>query len=469
MKKGTKIFLSIFIIALIVAVVVLAVILFGKSEDDEKEASTKKVKWGDVYLKILKDEDNFEDLKDIELRICDFNNDDYPELVVSGVKKINDKVLTKIFSINKEEEVDTVQFELEDNYDLEFLYHNEEETYGWYAIVDDDELYEVQIEDKNYEIEQSDYELDEFAHVSAPEVVYFDPEDSKPKDTIKELEEVYTTYVKEIYEDIEKDEKKNDRQDEEKVDDKDDDKDDDKVSDNSHDDDYGLGVGDEDGSYVGYFYSFVQSDESKEYPLASTFGQKDGDKYYLFFADIDLNDIPEMYVICEGKDGMNSRSIFLTYSEDTGVTNSNGPYMSDTIKLVKNEDGEYCYFESELDYPGKDYAEGTDTSFKIVNTKTRKQFGVSYRPQSIDSVPAELEEMDVPEIDDYNADYVWTDITMEEFKKYAKDYKDEYQYSGEKDLIEKYRIELDEFSDEEIVDKIPEAYSNYEEMIEKIK
>ena len=198
MKLGTKISLF-FCFILIVVIGVAGVTLFcykDYKKDNKKESKEETLEWGDVYLKILKDEENFKDLEDVKLQICDIDNNEVPELIVYGEKNSGsdkEKNLAKIYRINDDDKVDTIQFELEEEFGMQYLYNNDSKDANWYVVTDEKEIvYEIQVEDKNYEIEKSEYDYTEdFVVVNEAEKIEFDPENDKPKEVIKEVKEAY--------------------------------------------------------------------------------------------------------------------------------------------------------------------------------------------------------------------------------------------------------------------------------------
>lgn len=188
MKTSTKIYLSLSFILLVVIIVAVVTFFMYKSNDEE----TDNTSWKDVYLGIIKDDNNFEDLSDTKLQLCDLDKDKTPELIVYGTKDSNDKTLAKIYKINDEDKVDTLQFELENDFGMEFLYNKDDEDYKWYIVTEDYVIYDINIEDKNYEIEKSDYDYNsDFEVIEEPDKISFDIEEDKPRDIIKELKKNY--------------------------------------------------------------------------------------------------------------------------------------------------------------------------------------------------------------------------------------------------------------------------------------
>lgn len=194
MKTSTKLSLSFLVILLVIIIVAILTLLMYK--DYNKETKKEVIDWENIYLEILKDEENFKGLTNIELQICDLDRDEIPEFITYGKKESNDKIIAKVYKINKEEKLDTIQFELDENFTMEFLYNNEERFFAWYIVTEKNKLYDIKIEEKNYEIEKSDYDYEDFARVDEPKKIVVDLEEDKPREIIKKVKENYNDITK---------------------------------------------------------------------------------------------------------------------------------------------------------------------------------------------------------------------------------------------------------------------------------
>lgn len=137
MKKKTIILILTFIIIIAIVGTVGVILFFNNQDDDEVEGKKEKLEWGDVYLEVLND-DEFKDLDDIEIQLCDLDKDETPELIVYGLKDIG-QYLANIYKINEDNKVDTIKVDLQEKFDMEYLYNVKEEKYSWYAVTENDE------------------------------------------------------------------------------------------------------------------------------------------------------------------------------------------------------------------------------------------------------------------------------------------------------------------------------------------
>ena len=162
-------------------------------KEDISLGISKNVDWKKAYLEILKEKDNFKEFDDIELGLYDLDNNDVPELIVIGEKE-DDSFGAKIYIINNENKVDTVKFELEDEFSFKFLHNNSKETYNWYVVTEKNKkVYELEAKDKEYNIKLSKYDYSEdFENISNGKTISYDIEDSA--DTV--FEKLEKSYVK---------------------------------------------------------------------------------------------------------------------------------------------------------------------------------------------------------------------------------------------------------------------------------
>lgn len=194
MKTSTKI--SVSFLAILLVIIIVAIVTLVMYKDYNKEAEKEVIDWENIYLEILKDEENFKGLTNIELQICDLDRDETPELITYGKKNSNNKIIAKVYKINKEEKIDTIQFELDENFTMKFLYNNEERFFAWYIVTEKNKLYDIKIEEKNYEIEKSNYDYEDFARVDEPKKIVVDLEEDKPREIIKKVKENYNDITK---------------------------------------------------------------------------------------------------------------------------------------------------------------------------------------------------------------------------------------------------------------------------------
>jgi len=101
MKRKSKFFIVLIIILISIIIGGILAVVLNSDDDKDKEKSNKQknIEWGDVYLKILEDESNFEDMEDLSIQIADLNEDEIPEMIVYGTK--GNDYLANIYSIDK--------------------------------------------------------------------------------------------------------------------------------------------------------------------------------------------------------------------------------------------------------------------------------------------------------------------------------------------------------------------------------
>lgn len=206
-----------FIVGFIIYLVIVAVIsaiyfLWEKSNkvsEDSTNESKAEVTWGDTYIKILEDEDNFKNLKDVEIALCDIGQDGTPELIVYGTKS-DGKNSANIYNINKNGEVDTVKFELKDEFNTEFLYDSSDDEYKWYIVTENDDLYEINLDEDDYNVEKSDEVYDDYEVVETSEKTPYEVGTDDPTEIFDDAEKVYTSSedLKSEYSDSSKTDKK---------------------------------------------------------------------------------------------------------------------------------------------------------------------------------------------------------------------------------------------------------------------
>ncbi len=152
----------------IIAIIIILILLLGGAATgtflwmkNNKEDEEKKLEWGDIYLEVLKDDD-FEEMDNMQLQLCDLDEDKVPELIVYGFKNMSDYI-ANIYKINKENEVDTIKVDLDENFDMEYLYNLDEEEYSWYAVTtsySDKKVYNLNFDNEKYEPEEVEQNYD---------------------------------------------------------------------------------------------------------------------------------------------------------------------------------------------------------------------------------------------------------------------------------------------------------------------
>ena len=86
-KKKVIIVISVIIALLIIFGVVAAICLNQDTDSDSRKSNNgdnSSLEWGDVYLKILGDEENTEDIEEVKVQMADLNNDKVPECIIYG-------------------------------------------------------------------------------------------------------------------------------------------------------------------------------------------------------------------------------------------------------------------------------------------------------------------------------------------------------------------------------------------------
>ena len=199
----------------VIVVILIIVLLAGagggawywysqKEKDDEKQEKTaKSLEWGDVYVEVLKDKDKkLEDMDDQQIQLLDIDNDEIPELIIYGIKNTS-KYIANIYKINGKDEVDTIKIELDQKFDLKFLYNFAEDTYKWYAVTNSTKattspnVYDLNIETKTYKPEKLDVnyetEMMEIKEKYSPKVDF--DKDASNKEIQTVFEEAEKGYV----------------------------------------------------------------------------------------------------------------------------------------------------------------------------------------------------------------------------------------------------------------------------------
>ena len=211
MKKKTIILILTFIIIIAIVGTVGVVLFLNNKDDDEVEDKKEKLEWGDVYLEVLNG-DGFKDLNDIEIQLCDLDKDETPELIVYGLKDI-EQYLANIYKINEDNKVDTIKVDLQEKFDMEYLYNVKEEKYSWYAVTENDEpegknVYDLNIESEEYTPTKVDGNYsDDFVQVDenvSPRVPFDkDAEKSEKKDAFNQAKDNFVPTKEMVTEKVE--------------------------------------------------------------------------------------------------------------------------------------------------------------------------------------------------------------------------------------------------------------------------
>ena len=201
-KKTTKIIIVIVLIIAILAGAGFGVYYYFTNQD--------KLKWGNLYLEVLEDDDKkLADLDDRKIQLLDLDKNSMPELIVYGVKD-EVKHIANIFKINDKKQVDTIQVELDDEFDIKLLYDLEKDDYCWYTVTENktdttDEqnqktVFDLNIDTEKYESEKLDVNFD--LDIVEVEDNYSKKVDFRKDLSKKEIEEVFEE-AKEEYVDTE--------------------------------------------------------------------------------------------------------------------------------------------------------------------------------------------------------------------------------------------------------------------------
>lgn len=215
MKKKKFIIISFIIILLLVISGVVALIYIN-NKDDEKSSKkssslTKDLEWGEVYLKLINDEESFEDIDDSKLQLADLNNDKIPECVIMGSKS-GVGYIAKVYSIGKNKRAEMLkELNMTDEFKLSYMYDIQEEKYDWYAVSEkDDSVYTLNLEPEESTVFSKIDKKENYIEVETKNTsVDFDS--SLDKKEIEELfnetkenyidnEEILTEEVKEVVE-----------------------------------------------------------------------------------------------------------------------------------------------------------------------------------------------------------------------------------------------------------------------------
>ncbi len=182
MSKKKKIIIITLIIVMLLAIAgVTAFVIINNQEKDKDKKSD--LEWGDVYLEVLNDKEKIEDMDNMQIQLCDLDEDGIPELIMYGIKNMK-QYLANIYKINEKNKIDTIKVSLDEKFDIKLAYNLNEEKYEWYAITDNKtnkKVYDLNIKNERYEAELLDinYEND---------IVELDIEENKKVDFNKDFD-----------------------------------------------------------------------------------------------------------------------------------------------------------------------------------------------------------------------------------------------------------------------------------------
>lgn len=212
MKKKKFIIISLVII-LILAIVGIVALVYISNNDDEKSSkksssSNSSLEWGDVYLKLINDEENFENIDDRKLQLADLNNDKIPECIIMGSKS-GVGYIAKVYSIGKNKKAQMLkELNMTNEFELSYMYDIQEEKYDWYAFSEkDNSVYTLNLELENSTVfskidKKENYIEVEIKNTSVDFDSSFDKEEleelfKETKENYIDNEEIVTEEVKE--------------------------------------------------------------------------------------------------------------------------------------------------------------------------------------------------------------------------------------------------------------------------------
>ena len=185
MKRKSKFFIVLIIILISIIIGGILAVVLNSDDDKDKEKSNKQknIEWGDVYLKILEDESNFEDMEDLSIQIADLNEDEIPEMIVYGTK--GNDYLANIYSIdkNKKKQINVKEPE---EFSIQYLYNKEENDNSWY-LVSDEYYYDFELENDEYVKEENSYTEEDFEEVNEEINKQIEFDKDLEKEEIKEV------------------------------------------------------------------------------------------------------------------------------------------------------------------------------------------------------------------------------------------------------------------------------------------
>ena len=343
-----------FIVGFIIYLVIVAVIsaiyfLWEKSNKQEETQAQEEIAWGDTYIKILEDEENFKNLEDVQIALCDISQDNTPELIVYGIKD-NDKNSANIYNINSKGEVDTVKFELSEEFNTEYLYNQETDEYEWKIVTENEEIYDISLDESDYQVEESKDSYDDFEVVETTSKTPYEVGTDNPKEVFENAENVYkpSEDLKTKYNSDEEDKKPN------------------SSSSNAEE------------AIKAYKQALITNDFGKEFNMYTNLmddseGYTDFTGEYAFLADLDGDEIPELFYVGGFKDQpYGDGTIQMTYKNGELDMSFNGEvYILGIFKNLQG-DGYFAQVSTSPQWDSKGYhiIDLTDNTEFIVELDT---------------------------------------------------------------------------------------------------
>lgn len=148
MKTSTRFILLIIFVLIVAGGVIAGVMILNNHDNDDETQEERELTWEEEYAKVLEDEENFKDVKDLKISLNDLNKDETPELIVFCTNAINE-FMANIYNV-KDKKVEKTEVKLNENFDFEYMYDAEKESYDWYIVTETKkDIYEVNLENDN--------------------------------------------------------------------------------------------------------------------------------------------------------------------------------------------------------------------------------------------------------------------------------------------------------------------------------
>lgn len=148
MKTSTRFILLIIFVLIVAGGVIAGVMILNNHDNDDETQEERELTWEEEYAKVLEDEENFKDVKDLKISLNDLNKDETPELIVFCTNAINE-FMANIYNV-KDKKVEKTEVKLNENFDFEYMYDQEKESYDWYIVTETKkDIYEVNLENDN--------------------------------------------------------------------------------------------------------------------------------------------------------------------------------------------------------------------------------------------------------------------------------------------------------------------------------
>ena len=449
-----------FIIGFIIYLVIVAVIsaiyfLWEKSNKQEETQAQEEIAWGDTYIKILEDEENFKNLEDVQIALCDISQDNTPELIVYGIKD-NDKNSANIYNINSKGEVDTVKFELSEEFNTEYLYNQETDEYEWKIVTENEDLYDISLNESDYQVESSNDDYSDFEVVETTEKTPYEAGKDDPKETFESAENVYkpSEDLKTKYNSDEEDKKPN------------------SSSSNAEE------------AIKAYKQALITNDFGKEFNMYTNLmddseGYTDFTGEYAFLTDLDGDEIPELFYVGGFKDQpYGDGTIQMTYENGELDMSFNGEvYILGIFKNLQG-DGYFAQVSTSPQWDSKGY--------HIIDLTDNTEFIVELDASSFDD-PNNYYRFDFTDVGNLQNYYnevnneAYSDkyqkINEIQYNDYCAEYVGENSYPAGSAYIDEsigmgeivtVEINSGSLSESEINEKFDEIVKNYEDLCDTL-